>query len=73
MPQNSFLLHLPRGRDGGEVDRAMRHTIANLSTEFVRSITRDQGKERTRHVDSTIDTGVAVYFCDPHSRQQRHQ
>ena len=67
----ALLLHLPYGRDAEAVDRAMRHAIAKLPTELVRSITWDQGKELTRHVDFTIDTGIQVYFCDPHSPWQR--
>ena len=35
------------------------------------SLTYDQGKELTRHKDLSARTGVAVYFCDPHSPWQR--
>lgn len=38
----------------------MRHTL-----------TYDQGKEMTRHAELTAQTGVKVYFCDPHSPWQR--
>ena len=31
----------------------------------------DQGKEMSRHVDLAAQTGVKVYFCDPHSPWQR--
>ena len=38
-----------------------------LPGEFFRTITWDQGKEMSRHAEFTVDTGVEVYFCDPHS------
>jgi transposase, IS30 family len=66
-----LLLHLPEGRAADRVDLAMRQAIGELPTELVRSITWDQGKELTNHVDFTVDTGVQVYFCDPHSPWQR--
>lgn len=36
-----------------------------------KSMTYDQGREITRHAEITQKTGVAVYFCDPHSPWQR--
>ena len=35
------------------------------------SLTYDQGKELTRHKELAAQTGVKVYFCDPHSPWQR--
>ena len=66
-----LLLHLPDGRDAEHVDAAMRHAIAKLPGELFRTITWDQGKEMARHATFTIDTGIQVYFCDPHSPWQR--
>jgi transposase, IS30 family len=66
-----MLLHLPQGRDAERVNRAMREAIVTLPQQLVRSITWDQGKEMARHADFSVDTGVQIYFCDPHSPWQR--
>jgi transposase, IS30 family len=66
-----LLLHLPEGRETDKVDAAMRRAIAKLPGELFRTITWDQGKEMARHATFTIDTGIQIYFCDPHSPWQR--
>jgi len=66
-----MLLHLPDGRFPVQVDAAMRRAIRKLPRELIRTITWDQGKEMHRHVDFTVDTGIQIYFCDPHSPWQR--
>jgi IS30 family transposase len=66
-----FLLHLPDGKGAEQVDAAMRRAITKLPAELFRTITWDQGKEMARHAAFTIDTGIQVYFCDPHSPWQR--
>ena len=66
-----LLLHLPDGREAIKVNDAMKTAIADLPAELMRTITWDQGREMARHVDFSVDTGVQVYFCDPHSPWQR--
>lgn len=68
-----LLLHLPKGRDAVAVRDAMTAVISTLPQTLMRSITWDQGKEMSEHARFSLDTGVAVYFCDPHSPWQRGQ
>ena len=66
-----ILLHLPDDRRAETVQAAMRKAIIGLPNVLRRSITWDQGKEMSRHQQLTVDTGIQVYFCDPHSPWQR--
>jgi IS30 family transposase len=66
-----MLLHLPDGRFPVHVDEAMRRAIRKLPKDLFQTITWDQGKEMHRHADFTVDTGIQIYFCDPHSPWQR--
>lgn len=65
------LLHLPNGYGAASVREAMTAAIGTLPVALVRSITWDQGKEMAEHAQFSIDSGVDVYFCDPHSPWQR--
>jgi IS30 family transposase len=83
----TMLLHLPRlkghggprTKDGpplaGHGAEAVRDAIAvsimSLPEQLRRSLTWDQGTEMAQHAQLRIDTGLAIYFCDPQSPWQR--
>jgi IS30 family transposase len=59
------------GHGAEAVRDAITRTIATLPEGLRRSLTWDQGAELAQHARLRIDTGVEVYFCDPHSPWQR--
>ncbi len=80
----AMLLHLPptdglRQEDGPAVSGhgaeavrdAIATAIATLPAQLRRSLTWDQGIEMAYHAQLRVDTGLPVYFCDPHSPWQR--
>jgi IS30 family transposase len=83
----TMLLHLPRlaghgqarlkngpalaGHGAEAVRDAIASTITTLPEQLRRSLTWDQGAEMAQHARLRIDSGLAVFFCDPHSPWQR--
>ena len=69
----------PRTKTGpplaGHGARAVRDAIAEQITQLPqhlrRSLAWDQGSEMAQHAQFTVETGIPVYFCDPHSPWQR--
>jgi IS30 family transposase len=66
-----MLVRLPGGRGTEHVVDQLGVHIRTLPTQLRRSLTWDHGKEMAEHVRFSVDTGVAVYFCDPRSPWQR--
>jgi IS30 family transposase len=83
----TMLLHLPpmdghggprakngpalAGHGAEAVRDAIAATITTLPEQLRRSLTWDRGKEMSAHAQFRIETGLPVYFADPHSPWQR--
>jgi len=59
------------GHGAEAVRDAIASTITTLPAQLRRSLTWDQGAEMAGHAQLRIDTGIEIYFCDPHSPWQR--
>lgn len=59
------------GHGAEAVRDAITRTIATMPEQLRRSLTWDQGAEMSQHARLRIDTGLRVFFCDPHSPWQR--
>jgi IS30 family transposase len=66
-----LLARLGRDRNTEHVIAALKERIQALPSDLVRSLTWDQGNELSSHARFRVETGVDVYFCDPHSPWQR--
>ena len=66
-----MLFKLPSGMNAESARIGLTQKILTLPENLRRSLTCDQGREMKQHVRFTIDTGVQVYFCDPHSPWQK--
>ena len=79
LPREEGFGVIPRTKNGpplaGYDALAMKNTLAAVITtlpeQLRRSITWDRGKELSAHAQFRIETGVPVYFADPHSPWQR--
>ena len=59
------------GHGAEAVRDAIAAGITTLPEQLRRSLTWDQGTEMAQHAQLRIQTGLPVYFCDPHSPWQR--
>ncbi len=59
------------GHGAEAVRDAIAATIITLPDQLRRTLTWDRGKEMAQHAELRIDTGIQIYFADPHSPWQR--
>jgi IS30 family transposase len=59
------------GHGAEAVRDAIAEQITSLPELLRRSLAWDQGTEMAQHAKLTVQTGLPVYFCDPHSPWQR--
>jgi IS30 family transposase len=59
------------GHGAEAVRDAIAATIITLPDQLRRTLTWDRGKEMARHAELKIDTGIQIFFADPHSPWQR--
>jgi IS30 family transposase len=83
----TMLLHLPRmpnhgqprvkngpalaGHGASAVREAIAAAFVTLPDQLRQSLTWDQGAEMSQHAQLSKDTGLQVFFCEPHSPWQR--
>ena len=65
------LVHLPHGHTADAVADAVTARLAALPSWFAATLTWDNGTEMARHARITAETGIQVYFADPHAPWQR--
>jgi IS30 family transposase len=67
----TMLLHLPDGYKPEQVRDVLAAKIKTLPDSLRLSLTWDQGPEMREWRQVSIDAGIDIYFCDPHSPWQR--
>ena len=55
------------GHGAKAVRDAIASSISTLPEQRRRSLTWDQGAEMAQHAQLRVDTGLAIFFCDPQS------
>jgi transposase, IS30 family len=66
-----MLLHLPDAHGALQVQDAMVEVMASLPATLRQTLTWDQGREMSNHVQIAAATHLDIYFCDPHAPWQR--
>ena len=69
--RHTILVPLASGHTATRVAEALTRVFAGLPRKIRRTLTWDQGNEMFQHERVETDTGVQIYFADPHSPWQR--
>lgn len=64
-------LHKLKSKKAKENEDSIMETIESLPAHWFQSVTRDNGKENAKHMDTLNDFGVPTYFCDPYASWQK--
>jgi IS30 family transposase len=67
----TMLIALPEGYKPEQVAPALAKKIQQLPEHLRKALTWDQGPEMRDWEKVKIDTGIQIFFCDPHSPWQR--
>lgn len=66
-----ILQKVPYDHRADRVALLLSTAMGRLPLLLKRSLTWDQGREMAAHAKFTVNTGIPVFFCDPHSPWQR--
>ena len=61
----------PNPASAANVLQAFTDKLISIAQRMRKTLTYDRGKEMAYHAQLSANTGMAVYFCDPHSPWQR--
>ena len=61
----------PNPATAANVLQAFTDKLNAIAKPMRKTLTYDRGKEMSHHQQLSVNTGIAVYFCDPHSPWQR--
>lgn len=64
-------LHKLESKKAKENEASIAETIESLPAHWFQSVTRDNGSENTKHLNTLNDFGVPTYFCDPYASWQK--
>jgi IS30 family transposase len=67
----TMLVHLPAGYRAPQLRDALTAEFLRLPRRLRQSLTWDQGREMSMHTELAVNTGLDVFFCEPHSPWQR--
>jgi IS30 family transposase len=79
LPREEGYGTIPRTKNGPalagygaiSMKKALANTMSMLPEQLTRSLTWDRGKEMSAHTQFRVETGIPVFFADPHSPWQR--